>query len=168
MNRFEPKSIKALDANTYDVSMLIDGSLSTHQFTFHTNRLNTRVLEQEDRFYIKTSDVPETEWLERAIYSFDEARTAALASELPEPLSLCNKGPGSYELGFANGTTAQIEVVENKALRTATWSQGSCEAKLDQYGSWKTSADANPLLAGVLMLHQAINPKYKVEPAGQV
>lgn len=168
MSKFEPLSIRVMGADIYAVTVRINGELCTHQFTFHTNRLNTRVLEQEDRFYIKTSDVPETEWLERAIYSFDEARTAALACELPEPLSLCTKGPGSYELGFANGTTAQIEVVENKTLRTATWTHGSCEANLDQYGSWKTSADANPLLAGVLMLHQAINPKYKVEPAGQV
>lgn len=162
MNNFEPKSIKVLGADTYEVVLQIKGELCTHQFTFEANPICARVLLREDHYYSKVWDIPETEWLENAIYAFDAARTLVIEAGSSEPIYLIWQGGNTYQLERADGSTETITVVENNTSRIAKWIHGSCEANLDPYGRWKTSSDVHPILESVLMLHQAIHPKYKI------
>lgn len=147
--------------------MYIKGELCSPKFTFQMNPLSSRVLHREKYYFSKVWDIPETEWLEKAIYSLDEARSAALAVGAAEPISVTVKDPFSYEIKRVDGSTDTITVKETADLRTASWPHGTCDAHLSLFGLWKTAPEADSMLDAILMLHQAIHPKYKVAKSEQ-
>lgn len=167
MSRFQPQSIKVLGPDIYEVKAHIKGELRAPKFTFEINPLSSRVLHREKYYFSKVWDIPETEWLEKAIYSFDQARSAALAVGSPEPISVTAKDQFTYEVQTVDGRTEIITVKERNDLRTATWPHGACDARLKPSGLWKTAPEADYMLAAILMLHQAIHPKYKIAKSEQ-
>lgn len=148
--------------------MLIDGNFCTHLFIFYKNALGTRVLEHEDLFFSATWDIPETEWLERAIYYFNTARSKALAAGSLEPLAILVKDTNSYQVNWADRKEEPIVVEEVGTFRKAIWANGECDAHLEPPGFWKTAFDSDSLLNAILMLHQSIHPKYKVDQADRI
>lgn len=165
MNRYEPQSIRVIDADVYELVALIKGELCTHNFTFKANPISARNLHREPYYYSRIWDIPETEWLEKAIYYFDEARSASLATRVAEPVSILVKDHSNYEVKKADGSAETITVNEINDLRTATGPHGTCDAHLEPPGFWKTAPEADSMLAAILMLHQAIHPKYKIATA---
>jgi hypothetical protein len=126
------------------------------------NSVGQRIINHEDYFFSETWDIPETEWLEKAVYILDKARLNATNAGYSEPLCLRVKDSNTYQVKLANGTEEKISVMEAGDTRTATGVRGTCDARLEPPGFWKTVPGSDDILAAVLMLHQAIHPKYKI------
>lgn len=169
MEKLKLISINADGIDAYIVGCGIDGREVSYKFTFFVNASGSRVLEHEDSFYSLTYDDPAAEWLEKSILAFDRARLKARADSRPEPRTLMvvsTEGMHQYKV-ISQDESAEAEelitIAEKADTRIANWKFGNSKAKLEPPGLWIADTNADSLLEAVLMLHQAIYPKYKIE-----
>lgn len=135
-----------------------------------------RSLDHEDAYYFLTYDDPEGNTIEKCIFRLDEARQQRLADKdnvkIPECIrieSLESNGSFQYAVVFstpAGPTEHVVAVVENDNTRDCRWEFGSAQSCMDSKGFWQLPKDADPLLQAILVLHQAIYPKYKFDQPG--
>lgn len=78
------------------------------------------------------------------------------------PLKIVAEEPDLYRL---YGRTKDGDVCYSFPMswNGSDWEFGSAKATLDSKGFWNTPKDADPLLQAILLLHQAIYPKYKFD-----
>lgn len=171
MEKLKLLSISADGPDAYIVRCVLDGSAVDYKFTYFINASGSRVLEHEDSFYSVTCDDPAAEWLERAILAFDRARLKARDEFQREPRGLVVDEESTddrhqYKIVSQSEFNEEIDsvaVIEQNDTRTASWKFGTFMAKLEPPGLWVANDKSDSLLEAVLMLHQSIYPKYKVE-----
>ncbi len=176
MLRIQPLSFTADGPDQYRVRCQSDrGEDVEYTFSIRNFGEGRRSLSHEDAFYFVTYDDPAAEWLERSIQAFDRARQSGFVPDCQaaqmQPLSLVVSGEDQagrhqYRLVFeSNGRETEhiLTVTDKDDTRIVSWEYGSCEAKLND-GFWEfTDPDADSLLESVLMIHQAMHPKYSLE-----
>ena len=141
--------------------------------SWHGNEGRLRSLDHEDSYYFVTYDDPEGNTVEQCIHRFDKARQDRMNSSgtslIPECILIEPvENPGRFVYMVISASPEGkaehlVSITDTESVRICDWEFGSAIATVDSKGFWNTPKDADPLLQTILILHQAIHPKYKNE-----